>query len=52
MRDGGLFRKIEAPPLTPLYVAALRNAAALDGSALDLVVLRPAPALNRGRTKH
>ena len=33
--NGGLFAKIDVPPLTPMDVAALRNAAALDWSAID-----------------
>ena len=33
--NGGLFQKVEVPPLTPMDVAALRNAAALDWSAID-----------------
>jgi N-6 DNA Methylase len=33
--NGGLFQKVEVPPLTALDVAALRNAAALDWSAID-----------------
>ena len=33
--NGGLFQRIEVPPLTPMDVAALRNAAALDWSAID-----------------
>ena len=33
--NGGLFQKVEVPPLTAMDVAALRNAAALDWSAID-----------------
>ena len=33
--NGGLFRKVEVPPLGALDVAALRAAAALDWSAID-----------------
>lgn len=33
--NGGLFARVEVPPLSPLDVAALRNAAALDWSAID-----------------
>ena len=33
--NGGLFNIIEVPPLAPMDVAALRNAAALDWSAID-----------------
>ena len=33
--NGGLFARIEVPPLSPMDVAALRNAAALDWSAID-----------------
>ena len=33
--NGGLFQKVEVPPLSPSDVAALRNAAALDWSAID-----------------
>ena len=33
--NGGLFQKVEVPLLTPMDVAALRNAAALDWSAID-----------------
>ena len=33
--NGGLFEKVEVPPLNALDVAALRNAAALDWSAID-----------------
>jgi hypothetical protein len=33
--NGGLFERVEVPPLTAMDVAALRNAAALDWSAID-----------------
>jgi hypothetical protein len=33
--NGGLFQKVEVPPLSAMDVAALRNAAALDWSAID-----------------
>ena len=33
--NGGLFQTIEVPPLTVMEVAALRNAAVLDRSAID-----------------
>ena len=33
--NGGLFARVEVPPLGPMDVAALRNAAALDWSAID-----------------
>ncbi|MBC7735389.1 MAG: class I SAM-dependent DNA methyltransferase, partial [Bacteriovorax sp.] len=33
--NGGLFAKVDVPPLRPMDVAALRNAAALDWSAID-----------------
>ena len=33
--NGGLFQKVDVPPLTAMDVAALRNAAALDWSAID-----------------
>ena len=33
--NGGLFQKVEVPPLNAMDVAALRNAAALDWSAID-----------------
>ena len=37
--NGGLFQRIEVPPLSPMDVAALRNAAALDWSAVDPSIL-------------
>ena len=33
--NGGLFARVDVPPLTAMDVAALRNAAALDWSAID-----------------
>jgi hypothetical protein len=37
--NGGLFKKIEVQPLSPMDVAALRNASALDWSAIDPSIL-------------
>ena len=33
--NGGLFQRVDVPPLTPMDVVALRNAAALNWSAID-----------------
>ncbi|MBN8510484.1 MAG: class I SAM-dependent DNA methyltransferase [Burkholderiales bacterium] len=37
--NGGLFKTIDVPPLTAMDVAALRNASALDWSAIDPSIL-------------